>query len=433
MNVTQSLKELPTIQFFFQEIIVTKEDHMGYRDVGLGITVGILFTMLYNVWKVERKEKPMDTNSEDVHEHCRRKIQAERVGRINAEKALRAGVVEKISDPSIGYPLLVIGNVSSPYRARRGTPRQGLLVPDSRSLIRLSSEIPEETLHGLEGYSHMFVQFLFHENTNLVKTLLQPGALSNETTAALNSRTSSSKSSTFTKRVHSFASKVLPPLLYGGSIGVFASRSPHRPNAIGLSLVRIISVDPSSRTIVVSGADLVNGTPVVDLKPWGPFDCPTCLHNTVDHQGIVSCIGKGDRCESFSARVPEWVDYGLKHPYVLPIEWSSEANADLNHILETGSSIFYQKEESEALRNAINQMLGLDIRSVHQGRGGTSDVKRATELIGDRIRDTDLPGQSYEVEYDVFHILFRVINGNHPVHSKIPWIQIDRINTSTLQ
>jgi tRNA (Thr-GGU) A37 N-methylase len=407
---------------------------MHYQDIGIGITVGVVATMLYNVWIEKWKDPPKECQaSKDIHEHCKRKIQAERVGRINAEKALRAGVVEKISDPSIGYPLLVIGNVSSPYLARRGTPRQGLLVPDSRSLIRLSSEIPEETLHGLEGYSHMFVQFLFHENTNLVKTLLQPGALSNESTAALNSRTSSSKSSTFTKRVHSFASKVLPPLLQGGSIGVFASRSPHRPNAIGLSLVKIISVDPSTRTIVVSGADLVNGTPVVDLKPWGPFDCPTCLHNTVDHQGIVSCKGNGVRCQNFCARVPEWVEYGLRHPYVLPIEWSTEAKSNLLQILQSGSSTFYRKEEADDLMNAINEMLGLDIRSVHQGRGGSSDAKRATELIGDRIRDTDLPGQSYEVEYDVFHILFRVINGNHSTHSKIPWIQIDRIHTIPVQ
>lgn len=85
---------------------------------------------------------------------------------------LRAGVVEKISDASTGYPTLVIGTMESPYLARRGTPRQGLLVPDSRSTVQLSQEIPIDMLLGLEGYSHMFILFIFHENTNLVKTIL---------------------------------------------------------------------------------------------------------------------------------------------------------------------------------------------------------------------------------------------------------------------
>jgi tRNA (adenine37-N6)-methyltransferase len=385
--------------------------------------------------------------SSKAHEHCKRKIATERTGRINAEKLLRSGVVEKISDPSIGYPLLVIGHVRSPFKARRGTPRQGLLVPDSRAMIKLSNEIPIETMQGLDTYSHLFVQFLFHENTNLVKTILSPGTLkgidNNEgDKKALNSRASSSKSSSFSKRVHSFASKVLPPLLSGGSIGVFATRAPHRPNAIGLSLVKIVSVDLENRSIVVSGSDLVNGTPVVDLKPWGPFDCPTCLHNIVDHSGIVPCGEMKERCINFSVKIPDWVGFGLKHPYKLPVVWNKEAEEALIDVVKSGKCLFYASTEISELMRAIEQMLGLDLRSVHRGRGGGAQQTEQDQIShpekGHRILSTDLIGdiskgaggvgttQNYEVDYDVFNIQFRVTNGGHKVFDE-PWILIERI------
>ncbi|KAI8899873.1 TsaA-like domain-containing protein [Globomyces pollinis-pini] len=401
----------------------------------------------------------------DVHEHCNRKIAAERIGRINAEKTLRSKVVERISDPSIGYPLLVIGHVKSPYLKRRGTPRQGLLVPDSRTILTLANEIPTETLEGLEGYSHLFVQFLFHENTNLVKTVLTPNAVRDnekeeideqEDSKALKSRTFASKSSTFTNRVHSFAAKVLPPLLSGGSIGLFATRSPHRPNALGLSLVKIISVDPQNRTVVVAGADLVNGTPIVDLKPWGPFDCPTCIHNVVDHDGVVSCHPTHDRCDQFVARVPGWVAYGLQSPYVIPVEWSLKSIETVTQHIDAGDSEFYRKGESKQLIDAISEILSLDIRSVHRGRGQSPKMlqrnpslasvnskdtmktaterqkpvpesPRATDLIGDRIRDINGAKQSYELQYDIFDVSFTIRTGGHEKYASTPWILIDSV------
>jgi tRNA (adenine37-N6)-methyltransferase len=381
-----------------------------------------------NIEKSTLNETHKEEQNKDIHEHYKQRIHAERTGRINAEKALRAGVVEKISNT--GYPLLVIGKVESPFLGRRGTPRQGLLVPDSRSIVKLSAEIPKETLLGLDQYSHMFVQFLFHENTNLLKTLSVQSGTNDDT--ALNSRTSGSKSSTFTKRVNSFASKVLPPLLQGGSIGVFASRSPHRPNALGLSLVKIVSVDIEKRLVIISGADLVNGTPIVDLKPWGPFDCPTCLHNTVDHQGILPCGGSENRCKSFVARIPDWVEYGLKHPYVLPVEWKSVAKDALVEIVDGGHSKFYRAGETQYLIDTIEEMLGLDIRSVHQGRGTVPKSDRAKELIGDSIRGTNSPGQAYEVEFDSLHIHFCVHNGGHDIHQRVPWIEIDSVKVKSV-
>ena len=85
---------------------------------------------------------------------------------------------------------------------------------------------------------------------------------SHDAESSLSTRTSASKSSTFSSKVHSFASRVLPPLL-GKPLGLFATRSPHRPNALGLSLCRIEKVDIENGRVEVSGADLVDGTLIV--------------------------------------------------------------------------------------------------------------------------------------------------------------------------
>lgn len=128
----------------------------------------------------------------------------------------------------------IIGVIESCYRDKFGTPRQPGLAPSSWARLRIQKEWqPESALEGLEGFSHLWVIFQFHQNTNL--------------------------------RYHA---KVHPPRLGGQQIGVFATRSPHRPNPIGLSLVKIEKIEGDS--IYLSGVDLVDGTPVLDIKPYIP-------------------------------------------------------------------------------------------------------------------------------------------------------------------
>ncbi len=92
---------------------------------------------------------------------------------------------------------------------------------------------PEQSLQGLADFSHLWVVYWFHQNSNT-----------------------------------RFHAKVHPPRLGGESIGVFATRSPHRPNPIGLSLVKIEKIQGAE--IFVSGVDFVEGTPILDLKPYLP-------------------------------------------------------------------------------------------------------------------------------------------------------------------
>jgi tRNA-Thr(GGU) m(6)t(6)A37 methyltransferase TsaA len=69
---------------------------------------------------------------------------------------------------------------------------------------------------------------------------------------------------------HAAKSKIKPPKMLGKKTGVFATRSPHRPNPIGLSMGRVVSL--SSTLLTLSGIDLVDQTPIIDLKPYIPQD-----------------------------------------------------------------------------------------------------------------------------------------------------------------
>jgi tRNA-Thr(GGU) m(6)t(6)A37 methyltransferase TsaA len=132
--------------------------------------------------------------------------------------------------------LRVIGHIESCFREKFGTPRQGALVPESKARLRILPEfLPEHSLRGLEEFSHVWLILQFHLNSNKV---LRP--------------------------------VVHPPRLGGKTIGLFASRSPHRPSPIGLTLARLRRVDGDC--LHLGGVDLVNGTPILDIKPYLP-DC----------------------------------------------------------------------------------------------------------------------------------------------------------------
>jgi tRNA (Thr-GGU) A37 N-methylase len=74
------------------------------------------------------------------------------------------------------------------------------------------------------------------------------------------------------RNLHRYSkAKVHVPRLDGATVGALATRTPHRPLPIGLSIGRVVSVDVNAGTLTLAGADLVDGTPVIDLKPYVPF------------------------------------------------------------------------------------------------------------------------------------------------------------------
>ncbi|MFN8847905.1 MAG: tRNA (N6-threonylcarbamoyladenosine(37)-N6)-methyltransferase TrmO [Bdellovibrionales bacterium] len=134
------------------------------------------------------------------------------------------------------FELKTLGIVESCYLDKFGTPRQPGLVSSSKAFLRINPEFqPQDSLQGLEQFSHVWVIFYFHKNSASTR----------------------------------FHAKVHPPRLEGEKRGVLATRSPHRPNPIGLSLVEIISVEKDG--VWVKGIDLIEGTPILDLKPYLPY------------------------------------------------------------------------------------------------------------------------------------------------------------------
>ena len=131
-----------------------------------------------------------------------------------------------------------IAHVHCDFKEKFGIPRQSGLIDSARAKIVFLPEYRNpDALRGLDGYSHLWLLWQFSE------------AVRSE-----------------------WAPTVRPPRLGGNKrMGVFASRSPFRPNPIGLSSVRIVSIDLNTSkgpVIEVAGADLLDGTPIYDIKPY---------------------------------------------------------------------------------------------------------------------------------------------------------------------
>lgn len=144
------------------------------------------------------------------------------------------------------FNLRVIGRIYNDYKEKFGIPRQSGLAKSLISKIEFEKEFSNpEYFKGLSEFSHIWIIWQFSETVG------------KET-----------------------APTVRPPKLGGNKrTGVFATRSPFRPNNIGLSSVKIEKIDINDKkgvTIYVSGADIMNGTPIYDIKPYLPY---TDIHN----------------------------------------------------------------------------------------------------------------------------------------------------------
>ena len=144
-------------------------------------------------------------------------------------------------------PMHIIAHIETAFPSKFGIPRQSGLVPSLRGTIVFEPEYRNpDAVRGLEGYSHLWLIWQFSQNFKNADASPQ-----------------------------SWSPTVRPPRLGGNKrVGVFATRSPNRPNAIGLSSVEIESVEYASDRgplIHVRGADLLDGTPIFDIKPYLPF------------------------------------------------------------------------------------------------------------------------------------------------------------------
>ncbi|QZA79114.1 tRNA (N6-threonylcarbamoyladenosine(37)-N6)-methyltransferase TrmO [Deefgea tanakiae] len=144
---------------------------------------------------------------------------------------------------SNNYTINPIGYIRTPFADKFGIPRQPSLAPHATGTLKLIAPYNHaDCVRGLADFSHVWLSFIFHEVAG------------------------------------QWSPMVRPPRLGGNEkIGVFASRSPFRPNSLGLSLVQLVKIDTHHGvTLHFSGLDLVDQTPIIDIKPYIPFvECQT--------------------------------------------------------------------------------------------------------------------------------------------------------------
>jgi tRNA-Thr(GGU) m(6)t(6)A37 methyltransferase TsaA len=133
-----------------------------------------------------------------------------------------------------------IGKIKTPYKEKFGIPRQPGLAKSAEGEITFFGEFNDPNyLRGIEQFSHLWVLFHFHQTAN-----------------------------------KGYSPLVRPPRLGGNQkLGVFATRSTFRPNSIGMSVVEfgVVSYQKKQLSLTVKGVDLLDGTPILDIKPYIPY------------------------------------------------------------------------------------------------------------------------------------------------------------------
>lgn len=175
----------------------------------------------------------------------------------------------------------IIGYIKTPFNDKFGVPRQSCMVDDVVSYIEMLPKYSDvNAFRGLDSFSHIWVIWGFSERK---KSIWSP--------------------------------TVRPPRLGGNKrMGVFSTRSPVRPNPLGLSSLKLLNIEnKSSRTILkVAGADMVNGTPVFDIKPYIPF--------TDSHPDASSGFADTYKEYSLEVEIPEQIENKIDKERLITIK-----------------------------------------------------------------------------------------------------------------
>lgn len=224
----------------------------------------------------------------------------------------RSGVVILGSE----FCIQPVARVRSPFDEKFAVPRQPGLVPSAVGEIELLAPFDSPAmLEGLAGFSHIWLTFIFDRCID-----------------------------------QGWRPRVRPPRLGGNTeVGVFASRSPFRPNFLGQSAVRLLAVVEQPQPLLrIAGLDLVDGTPIVDIRPYVPYA-----------DAIADASG------GFAAEVPQ---------PVLRVRFSPEAERDLE-----------SQRDGDEMRQLIDEVLRLDPRPAYR-QGAEPDRVYGVSLAGRNVR-----------------------------------------------
>ena len=203
-----------------------------------------------------------------------------------------------------------VGYISSPFKEKFAVPRQAKLAASVRATIKLVGGTNNiDTVRELEQFSHLWLLFLFDQNL-----------------------------------AQGWTPTVRPPRLGGNKkVGVFASRATFRPNGIGMSAVKLVDVRHENGQVLIDigCCDLMDGTPVIDIKPYIPYS-----------DAIPEAIG------GFAAGAPE----------ILAVEFSNQA-----------AQFLQQQKEAKYKKNVIAEVLAQDPRPAY--KKGKTDKKEYAVLL----------------------------------------------------
>ncbi len=209
---------------------------------------------------------------------------------------------EKVIMTELRLP--IIGYMHSPYKEKFGIPRQPNLVQIESYIEMVAPYNDILAFEGIEEFSHLWLVWQFHNNKNQQDSI-------------------------------KFRAQVRPPRLGGNKkIGVFATRSMYRPSPIGLSVVQLKEVKKVGKSIrvYVTGSDLLDGTPIVDIKPY--------IHYSDKMDGAKSA-------------------YAQLEPERMQVIWTEIAAQHKQNLLES------QKIDEQCI-NELEQLLSLDPRPAYQ-------------------------------------------------------------------
>lgn len=232
-----------------------------------------------------------------------------------------------------------IGILSTCFKEKFGIPRQPGLVAEARGTLKLRDEpFLRQAVRELETFSHLWIIFVFHRHD-----------------------------------ARNWKPSIRPPRLGGArKVGVLASRSPHRPNPIGLSAVRLLRVDAEATggaELELEGVDILDGTPVLDIKPYLPY------------------------ADAIAGASAGWAEEPIQRTEV---EFSEEA---LRSIVE-------REERRPRLRELITEMLSLDPRPAFQKRRmPPSSPEAQGTRYGFALHEFDVKWEIHEGRFRVLDVI----------------------------
>ena len=177
------------------------------------------------------------------------------------------------------YSISAVGHIQSPYKQKFAIPRQPRLVPQAKAKLIFTAEFNrEEFVRGIEEFSHIWLLFRFHETAD-----------------------------------KGYSAMVRPPRLGGNERkGVFATRATFRPNAIGMSAVKLEGVEYKNGqlSLLLAGIDLLDGTPIVDIKPYLPYS--DAMHDA--NAGFADTRPETQMSVAFSPEAIEFIAKQTHYP-----------------------------------------------------------------------------------------------------------------------